>query len=154
MAGKPHIAHFNVARLLHPPGDPRVAEFVDNIARVNAISERSKGFVWRLDEADAQVARDGYSGVGGDPCIANSLSVWESTADLEMFVRKTLHGAFLRNREKWFAPWAGPNYVIWNFDGTPPVAKDDGWERLKHLAAHGPTPFAYDFAFTRSNQTK
>ena len=35
------IAHFNVARLLHPPGDPRVAEFTSNTVRVNLVAERS-----------------------------------------------------------------------------------------------------------------
>jgi len=40
-----HIAQLNVGRLLYPVDDPRIAEFRDNLDRVNAIAERSPGFV-------------------------------------------------------------------------------------------------------------
>ena len=38
------IAHFNLARLRGLPGDPLVAEFVDNTARVNASGGIRAGF--------------------------------------------------------------------------------------------------------------
>ena len=142
------IAHFNVARLLHPPGDPRVAEFTSNTQRVNAVAERSPGFIWRWADDTAEVdGSGGYQAVDADPCLAISLSVWESRADLQHFVQKTVHGAFLRRRAEWFAPWDGPNYVIWPWrrDGIPTVA--EGWARLDRLARQGATPDAFDFAF-------
>ena len=43
-----HIAELNIGRLLHPVGDPRIADFVDNLGRINAMAERMPGFVWRL----------------------------------------------------------------------------------------------------------
>ena len=33
---KRHLAEFNIARIRYPLDDPRMAEFVDNVARVNA----------------------------------------------------------------------------------------------------------------------
>ncbi|MDE2445073.1 MAG: DUF3291 domain-containing protein [Alphaproteobacteria bacterium] len=143
------IVHFNAARLLHPPGDPRVAEFVDNTKRVNALAQRSKGYIWHLADEEASVTNPAYEGTGGDPCLVFSMSVWESFQDFEFFVYKTIHASFLTRRASWFAPWQGPNYVVWDFEGTTPVPTSTGWAKLKHLADEGPSPVAYDLAFAR-----
>lgn len=140
------IAHFNVARLLHPPGDPRVAEFTSNTIKVNGIAERSPGFLWRWkDEAQSVEGGNGYQAVDADPTLAISLSVWKDVENLRFFVQQTVHGAFLRRREEWFFPWDGPNYVIWPCDraAIPTVAA--GWARLDRLKRVGATPEAYDF---------
>jgi hypothetical protein len=119
-----HIAHLNIARLRALPGDPRVAEFVNAVPAVNAIAERSPGFVWRWEDNSTRVSEDvPFQAVLGDPLLAVSLSVWERATDLSAFVHKTLHGAFLRRRS---------------------VA--DGQARMAHLAQHGPTAHAFDFA--------
>jgi len=143
-----HIAHYNVARLKELPGHPAVAEFIDNAPKVNAVAERSPGFVWRLDDTSATVSGSNtFQAVAGDPCLAISLSVWENTELLMSFVKKTIHGSFLRRRADWFHPWDGPNYVVW------PVAIGhipdllEGEQRLKTLATRGATPDAFDFRF-------
>ena len=143
-----HIAHYNVARLKELPGHPAVAEFIDNAPKVNAVAERSPGFVWRLDDSSATVSgSDTFQAVAGDPYLAISLSVWENTDLLMSFVKKTIHGSFLRRRAEWFYPWDGPNYVVW------PVAIGhvpdllEGELRLKKLATRGATPDAFDFRF-------
>lgn len=140
------IAHFNVARLLHPPGDPRVAEFTTNTIRVNAVADRSPGFVWRwTDEASTVEGSGGYQAADPDPCLAISLSVWEDPESLRFFVERTVHGAYLRRRQEWFGPWDGPNYVIWPWrsDGVPTVA--EGWKRLARLQREGASAEAHDF---------
>ena len=43
-----HLAELNVGYFRYPTSDPRMAEFMDNLDRVNALAERSPGFVWRL----------------------------------------------------------------------------------------------------------
>ena len=43
-----HVAELNIGRLNYPIDDPRMAAFVDNLGRVNALAERMPGFVWRL----------------------------------------------------------------------------------------------------------
>jgi hypothetical protein len=52
-----HLAQINVARLVAPHGDPRVAPFFDALDRVNVLAERSPGFVWRL-QSEAGNATD------------------------------------------------------------------------------------------------
>ena len=142
-----HIAPLNVARLRALPGDPRVAEFVNAVPKVNAIAERSPGFVWRWDDNSTQMAEGvPYQAVLPDPMLAMSLSVWETATDLMNFVHQTLHGAFLRRRADWFEPSVGPAYVIWPVAvGTIPTVAE-GQARMAHLALHGPTDHAYDFA--------
>ena len=86
------IAHFNVARLLYPPGDPRVAEFTSNTVRVNLVAERSPGFLWRWkDEASTVDGSGGYQAVDDDPNLAISLSVWASVAAFRFFVQKSIN---------------------------------------------------------------
>jgi Domain of unknown function (DUF3291) len=140
-----------VARLLHPPGDPRVAGFTSNTLRVNAVAERSPGFIWRLKDEDGTVeGSGGYRAVDADPNLAISLSVWANRDVLWFFVEKTGHGAFLRRRREWFSSWDRPNNVIWPWTepGGPTVA--DGWARLNRLKREGPSTEAYDFSWTGS----
>jgi hypothetical protein len=50
-----HIAHFNWATLVADLDDRRVAPFVNAVPKVNAIAERSPGFVWRSGEEAERV---------------------------------------------------------------------------------------------------
>ena len=40
-----HLAQFNIARIKYPLDDPRMKDFVDNVARVNGLAETIEGFV-------------------------------------------------------------------------------------------------------------
>ena len=149
-----HIAHFNIARLRAAPGDPLVAEFVDNVPKVNAVAERSPGFVWRWKDETARVDGLTYEAVTEDPLLAISISVWERVVDFENFVRKTVHGSFLRRRQSWFEQSVGPNYVIWAVaqGHVPTVA--EGLERLAELAGNGPTEQAFDLAYAAAMELR
>jgi hypothetical protein len=46
-AGEWHLAQANLARLRHPPDDPRVAEFIAALDHANELAEHAPGFVWR-----------------------------------------------------------------------------------------------------------
>jgi hypothetical protein len=63
-----HLAQFNIATLVAAVDDPRVAEFADNLDRINALGDTSPGFVWRLqtEEGDATAVR-AYDLAAGDP---------------------------------------------------------------------------------------
>ena len=95
-----HIAQLNIGRPLHPIDDPRMAAFMDNLDRVNALAERSPGFVWRLkDESNnATALRPSAS----DPTMAVNMSVWESVEALERFVWATVHKQFYNRKGEWF----------------------------------------------------
>lgn len=140
------VAHMNLARLLHPAGDPRVAEFIDAIDAVNAIAERSPGFIWRLTSPVSRTEASGtFEAIDEDPLIASSVSVWEDPESLRRFVHQTLHGVFLRKREAWFEPMKGPVYVIWPaLRGSRPTMAESK-VKLAELAANGPSAAAYDF---------
>ena len=54
-----HIAQLNIGRFRFPTDDPRMAGFMDNLDRVNALAERSPGFVWRMqDESGNATSED------------------------------------------------------------------------------------------------
>ncbi len=152
MENNSQIAHFNVARLRHPPHDSRVAGFIDNVSKVNAIAERSQGYVWRWADEIAAVGNGiAFQAVDQDVRLAISLSVWNTVEDLWHFVHKTAHGSFLRRRAEWFEPWPGPNYVVWPYSGISRPTVQEGWQHLKRLAECGPSAAAYDFNFARTN---
>src|SRR5665647_798293 len=105
-----HLAQFNVARVKYPLDDPRMAEFVDNVARVNALAEQIDGFVWRLqDDSGNAMGMQVY----GDPRILPNLTVWENVGALERFVWKTVHSRFFGRRAEWFEHTDTP-LVLWH----------------------------------------
>jgi hypothetical protein len=134
-----HLAQFNIARIKYPLDDPRMADFVDNVDRVNKLAEQIDGFVWRLQDASGHAMN---MTVYDDPAILPNLTVWETPAALERFVWQTLHGRFYRRREKWFAPIETPLVLWWVPVGTRP-SMDDGVARRDHLIAHGSSDFAF-----------
>jgi hypothetical protein len=78
--------------------------------------------------------------------IRTRRSVWDTVEALERFVYQTVHKRFYGRREEWFDKLDGPHSVMW----WVPVGHRPGLieakERLEHLAAHGPSEFAFDWA--------
>jgi Domain of unknown function (DUF3291) len=136
---KHHLAQFNIARIRYALDDPRMAEFVDNVARVNALAEQIEGFVWRLQDASGHAMN---MTVYGDPAILPNLTLWESVESLERFVWQTLHGRFYRRREEWFVPIETPLVLWWVPAGHRP-GMDEGVERLEMLKARGASAEAF-----------
>jgi hypothetical protein len=136
-----HIAQFNVARLLAPLDDPRLAEFVGSLERINTIADESPGFVWRLqgEGGDATSLRP-----LGDDVIVN-MSVWRDIDSLFAFVYRTAHAPVMAKRRQWFATPGGPFMVLWWIRAgyIPTVA--DALTRLAILARKGPTLAAFTF---------
>ena len=137
-----NLAEINVARLLHPLADPRIAEFVDNLERVNALAELSPGFVWRLkDETGNATQIAAYD----DPLIIVNISVWTSPEALYDFAYRTMHRRFVQRRKEWFDLFGAAYLALWwTEEGRfPDVA--DGQRRLAHLERFGPTAHAFNF---------
>jgi hypothetical protein len=142
-----HIAQMNMGYLLHPIDDPRIAEFAENLGRVNGVADRSKGFVWRLKDEDLSNPDNDYGRLFGRPEVAlATLSVWESVADLADFVHKTVHGRFLNRRAAWFEHLDQPSYVIWPIPVGHTPTLTEGKARLVQLRAEGPSATAFDFS--------
>ncbi|HTS51630.1 MAG TPA: DUF3291 domain-containing protein [Bryobacteraceae bacterium] len=43
-----HIAQVNIGRIKAPLEDPVMAGFVNRLDEINALADKSRGFVWRL----------------------------------------------------------------------------------------------------------
>jgi hypothetical protein len=137
-----HLAQINVGRLLYPLDDPRMADFVDNLAAINALAEASEGFVWRLkDETGNATSIAAYD----DPAIIVNISVWTAPEALYAFAYQTAHRRFVQRRKEWFELFDGPYLALWWIaEGTIPTVTE-GRQRLDHLGRVGPTAYAFTF---------
>lgn len=137
-----HLAQINIARLTAPLDDPRIADFVAQLDPINALAERSAGFVWRL-KSDAGNATD--IAYNDDPFVIVNMSVWESIEALKDFTYRGDHRGVFRDRAKWFEKMTAPQYCLWwvSAGHIPTVA--EGRERLEHYHQYGSTPYAFWF---------
>jgi len=99
-----HVAELNIGRLNYPIDDPRMADFVNNLERVNAMAERMPGFVWRLIGDGSNGGALDLRPYAHDPMMAVNMSVWETVEQLEAFVWKTVHQRFYNRKAEWFEP--------------------------------------------------
>ncbi len=137
-----HFAQINMARARASLEDPLLADFFAKFDEINALADRSPGFVWRL-QTDAGDATD--IEVGGDPRLIVNMSVWESPDALFDYVYKSGHLRVLSRRTEWFERLETPAVALWWIPvGTLP-AIEDGLERLEYLARHGPSARAFTF---------
>ena len=135
-----HLAELNIGRLLHPLDDPRMADFADNLDRVNGIADRSEGFVWRLksDSGNATSIQ-----AFDDPRIIINISLWDSVAALERYVWQTVHKRFYGRRHEWFDRFEGPYFVMWWVPLGHRPTLQEAIERLQSLKDNGPSDFAF-----------
>src|SRR4051812_21940915 len=75
-----HLAQVNIGRVLGGLDDPRMADFYNNLAVINAMAERMPGFVWRLKDESGESAMALHW--PGDPTMNVNMSVWESAESL------------------------------------------------------------------------
>jgi len=133
------LAEFNIARVRYPLDDQRMAEFVDNVTRVNGLADKIPGFVWRQqDESGHAMNIQVYD----DPTILPNLTVWENVEALERFVWQTLHQRFYARREEWFEP-IKTTLVLWWIPAGHRPEMIEGVARLDHLIAYGPSDHAF-----------
>ena len=135
-----HIAQLNIGRFRYPTDDPRMATFMMNLDRINALAERSEGFVWRLkDESNNATAIR----PAGDPNMAINLSVWKSVEALERFVWATVHKQFYNRKSEWFEPLSKPHFVMWPIPAGHIPDLEEAMERLARLTAVGDRDSAF-----------
>jgi len=142
MTHRYHIAQINIARMLAPLDDPSMADFVGQLAEVNALADESPGFVWRLADESGGAATD-IRAFDDDRILVN-MSVWESIEALHEFSYRGRHAGVLRDRGKWFEPGSTRLVMWWIVAGVLPSV-DDAKEKLAQLEANGPTPEAFTF---------
>ena len=137
-----YIAQVNISRMNAPLDDPIMAGFIARLDEINALADRSPGFVWRLQTSEGNAT---YLRPYDDDRILFNMSVWCSIEHLKQYVYRSAHAQLLRQRRDWFEKFGGTYVALWwvPLDHRPSV--DEAKQRLTHLEANGPTPFAFTF---------
>lgn len=146
-----HLAQFNWATLRHDPADPRVAEFMENVARMNMLADRMPGFVWRHLNDRTALRKLGRTGTFAPARrFTTTLSVWTELEALERFAFKTVHSRFYKKRAAWFEPHQGPYMVFWFVpQGHRPLIPE-AVERAEHMLARGDSAYAFGWDWARA----
>ena len=139
-----HLAQLNVGRLRAPIDDPIIAEFKGALDAINALADRSPGFVWRLQTAEGNATA--LHPIDDDELIAINMSVWESIEALGDYVYRSDHTAFLRRRREWFERYGTAYLVLWWVPAGHIPSIDEALARLDELERNGPTEKAFTFA--------
>jgi hypothetical protein len=137
-----HLAQINIGRMKAPLEDPVMAGFMSRLDDLNALADRSPGFVWRLqgDEGNNTYLRP-YE----DERIIVNMSVWETIEQLRAYVYNSAHAELLKQRRDWFEKFDGVFLALWWIPAGHIPTVDEAKKRLALLEAHGPTPFAFTF---------
>jgi hypothetical protein len=144
MSGRDQLAQINIGRAKGETTDPVMAEFMAALPAINAIADRTPGFVWRLEteDGDATAVRP----YGDDLRIMMNMSVWEDLDSLRAYVFNSEHTAYMKRRREWFERFEKVYVALWWVPAGHRPTVAEAVERLAHLEANGPTPYAFTFA--------
>jgi heme-degrading monooxygenase HmoA len=136
------LAQVNIGRARGAMDEPVMREFVARLAEINALADRSPGFVWRLqtEDGDATALRP-YP----DERVLINLSVWDDLDALRGYVYRSAHAAVMRRRREWFERFEGVFVALWWVPAGHRPSVAEAVERLAHLETHGPTRYAFSF---------
>jgi hypothetical protein len=137
-----HLAQVNIGRTKAPLDDPAMAGFVARLDEINALADRSPGFVWRLQGEEGNAT---YLRPYDDDRILFNMSVWRGLGDLRNYVYHTAHAELLRHRQDWFEKFDGVSVALWWVPAGHLPSVEEAKDRLQRLAEHGPTPAAFTF---------
>ena len=136
-----HLAQLNIAQWKVDPAGEAAQSFMAAIDRINAVAERSPGYVWRLwdESGNATSIVNPWS----DMNVIVNLSVWESPEALEHYVWNTIHRAIYRRKAEWFSTMSMAHFVMWWVEPGHQPSLLEAKDRLDHLEAHGNTDRAF-----------
>ena len=137
------LAELNIGRLVAPTDDPRVAEFMENLDRINGLGKRMPGFVWMMEGSGEPGTGNTEAKIDGDPQFVSNLTVWESVETLENFVFNTVHKQFYDRRKEWFEVMGDMHFVMWWVEDGQRPTLDEALARLDHLKTYGNTSEAF-----------
>ena len=127
--------------MLAPLDDPIMQDFINNLDKINAIADKSDGFIWRLQDED----KDEGAIVFQDDSLVINMSVWENLDSLFNYTYNSGHIEVFKRKKEWFSKMKMMHMAFWyvpeGYEPTFQEAKD----RLEYLNTHGDTPFAFSF---------
>ncbi len=128
--------------MLAPIDDPIMADFVNNLDRINALADQSKGFVWRLQDIENNATA--IKAFEDDTLIIN-MSVWRNMESLFRFTYKSDHVEIFSRRKEWFSRIKDMHMIFWFVpEGHIPTPRE-ARERLEYANKYGTTPYAFTF---------
>jgi hypothetical protein len=139
------LAQVNIGRLQAALDAPQLRPFMEALGRVNALADHSPGFIWRLQTEDGNAtAVQAFTWDAGDSVgVIINMSVWTDVDHLTAFVLSDAHRAILRRRREFFERMPEAYVACWWVPAGHMPTTDEAEERIRHLRAHGPTPYAF-----------
>ncbi len=137
------LAQINIAQAKDNMESEVMRGFVERLDEINALAEKSEGFVWRLQDDSGNAAE---IQVFDDPLLLINMSVWQDIESLKTYVYRSLHVDLLRDRDAWFDKTAKAHQALWWIPTGHIPTEAEGVERLQHLQDHGPSATAFTFA--------
>ncbi len=125
-----------------PLDDPLMQGFVARIDALNALADKTPGFVWRLQTDEGEVSP--VATFSGERVLFN-LSVWESIEALEDYVYKSNHVTAVQKRAEWFERPTRSTLVLWWIDAGHIPTEQEAEQRFEMLWKNGATPEAFTF---------
>ena len=139
------LAQLNIAKMKYSIASDEMTDFVDNLENINALAERSPGFVWRLQTEEGDATSIDFFG----PDVLVKMSIWADIESLHSYVYKTAHAKIMSRRKEWFHRVDEAYTVLWWIaEGQIPTLAEAG-EKLEQLksAGHGPLAFSFKQAY-------
>jgi Domain of unknown function (DUF3291) len=137
-----HLAELNIAVPKYPLDDPRIADFVNNLARINDLAATMPGYVWMHKDESGSA----FHLPTPWPAAAANLTVWESAEQLEHFVWNTVHKKFYNRKAEWFDAMKSHHFVMWHVEEGHRPTLQEAKERLDHLDLHGNSGYAFNWS--------
>jgi len=137
-----HIARVNIGRIKAPLEDLVMKGFVSRLSEINALADRSPGFVWRLQSPAGNAT---YIRPYDDDRLLMNMSVWETIEALREYVYRSVHVELLQQRHSWFEKFRGVYAALWWVPEGHIPSIDEAKQRLGYLQDNGPTQYAFTF---------
>lgn len=136
------LAQLNIGIIRGPMDSPVMADFAAALARINALAERSPGYVWRLQTADGDATA--IRPFENENLLVN-LSVWRDVDSLRRYVYHSEHVDLMRRRREFFERMPQAFLVLWWVPRghRPDIA--EAMARLELLRGRGSSPEAFTF---------
>ncbi|MFF9021897.1 DUF3291 domain-containing protein [Streptomyces eurythermus] len=139
-----HLAQVNIGRIVAPLDSPELADFVALQPEINALADRSPGFVWRMVDAGGMDAT-GVRPDENDALLLFNCSVWESVEALQNFTYHSDHLRVLSRRREWFRRMTEAHQALWWIPAGHRPTVDEAMERIAMVRQNGPGPQAFTF---------
>jgi hypothetical protein len=136
------LAQLNIGIIKGPMDSPVMADFSANLDRINALAERTPGFVWRLQTEDGNATA--IRPFDNENLLVN-MSVWRDVESLNEYVYSSAHVEIMRRRREWFERMDQAFLVLWWVPKGHRPSVAEAIAKLEVLRTKGPTAEAFTF---------